>query len=109
LVGDLNLRPPRPERGALDGHWLRGAVHRGPTIPGFAKLLRAAAKRAGIGNAHPHALRHACGHAPAIKGRETRLIQDYLGHRNITHTSLYTDGVSRRFKGIGGTERRSSP
>jgi len=28
------------------------------------------------------------------------LIQEYLGHRNITHTSAYTDGVSRRFKGI---------
>ena len=29
-----------------------------------------------------------------MKGRDTKLIQDYLGHRNIQHTSLYTDGVS---------------
>jgi integrase len=70
------------------------------TRDGFAKLLKAAAARAGIENAHPHALRHACGHALAVKGRDTRLIQDWLGHRNIQHTSHYTDGVSARFKGI---------
>jgi integrase len=74
---------------------------RGPfTRNGFAKLLKAAADKAGIENAHPHALRHACGHALAMKGRDTRLIQDWLGHRNIQHTSHYTDGVSTRFKGI---------
>ncbi len=31
-------------------------------------------------------LRHACnGYALADLGRDTRLIQDYLGHRNISH------------------------
>jgi type 1 fimbriae regulatory protein FimB len=74
---------------------------RGPfTRDGFAKLLQAAAKRAGIKNVHPHVLRHACGHALAVKGRETRLLQEWLGHRNMQHTSLYTDGVSGRFKGM---------
>jgi hypothetical protein len=29
-----------------------------------------------------------------------RLIQDWLGHRKIQHTSHYTDGISARFKGI---------
>ncbi|EOC8587319.1 tyrosine-type recombinase/integrase [Salmonella enterica subsp. enterica serovar Minnesota] len=33
--------------------------------------------------AHPHMLRHACGYALADNGADTRLIQDYLGHRNI--------------------------
>ena len=50
--------------------------------------------------AHPHMLRHACDFALANKGHNTRALQAYLGHRNIVHTSLYTDGVSRRFKGI---------
>jgi site-specific recombinase XerD len=37
---------------------------RGPmTRDGFAKLLKTAAAKAGIENAHPHALRHASGHA----------------------------------------------
>jgi type 1 fimbriae regulatory protein FimB len=31
---------------------------------------------------HPHMLRHACGFALADLGADTRLIQDYLGHRN---------------------------
>jgi len=39
---------------------------------------------------HPHMLRHACGFALADQGADTRLIQDYLGHRNIQHTVRYT-------------------
>jgi type 1 fimbriae regulatory protein FimB len=35
-------------------------------------------------------LRHACGFALADQGADTRLIQDYLGHRNIQHTVRYT-------------------
>ncbi len=38
---------------------------------------------------HPHMLRHACGYALAEEGVDTRLIQDYLGHRNIQHTAAY--------------------
>jgi type 1 fimbriae regulatory protein FimB len=41
-------------------------------------------------HAHPHMLRHACGYALADQGADTRLIQDYLGHRNIQHTVRYT-------------------
>ncbi|MHC1713572.1 MAG: tyrosine-type recombinase/integrase [Solidesulfovibrio sp.] len=33
--------------------------------------------------AHPHMLRNACGFALADQGADTRLIQDYLGRRNI--------------------------
>ena len=39
---------------------------------------------------HPHMLRHACGFALADQGADIRLIQDYLGHRNIQHTVRYT-------------------
>jgi len=47
---------------------------------------------------HPHQLRHACGHYLAEKGRDTRAIQDYLGHVNIAHTVRYTKGTSARFE-----------
>jgi type 1 fimbriae regulatory protein FimB len=74
---------------------------RGPfTRDGFAKLLKATADKAGVENAHPHALRHACGHALAVKGRETRLLGEWLGHRNMQNTAHYTDGVSARFRGM---------
>ncbi|VYU08211.1 Tyrosine recombinase XerD [Metakosakonia massiliensis] len=46
---------------------------------------------------HPHMFRHACGYALAEKGIDTRLIQDYLGHRNIQHTVLYTASNAVRF------------
>lgn len=48
--------------------------------------------------AHPHMLRHACGFALADQGADTRLIQDYLGHRNIQHTVIYTATNPARFQ-----------
>ncbi len=49
---------------------------------------------------HPHMLRHACGFALADRGIDTRLIQDYLGHRNIRHTVAYTASNAERFEGV---------
>ena len=49
-------------------------------------------------SAHPHMLRHACGYALADQGADTRLIQDYLGHRNIQHTVIYTAANPARFE-----------
>ena len=48
--------------------------------------------------AHPHMLRHGCGFALADQGADTRLIQDYLGHRNIQHTVRYTATNPARFE-----------
>ncbi len=48
--------------------------------------------------AHPHMLRHACGYALADQGADTRLIQDYLGHRKIEHTVKYTASNPARFE-----------
>ena len=48
--------------------------------------------------AHTHMLRHACGYALADQGADTRLIQDYLGHRNIQHTVRYTATNPARFE-----------
>jgi type 1 fimbriae regulatory protein FimB len=39
-------------------------------------------------------LRHACGFALADQGADTRLIQDYLGHRNIQYTVNLQGGQS---------------
>ncbi|EBF0843304.1 integrase [Salmonella enterica subsp. enterica] len=62
------------------------------------KLTRKYAKKAGLMlNIHPHMLRHACGYALANQGLDTRLIQDYLGHRNIHHTVHYTASNPARF------------
>ncbi|QIP58252.1 tyrosine-type DNA invertase [Hafnia alvei] len=63
------------------------------------KLCIKYGKRAGLNiKVHPHMLRHACGFALANQGLDTRLIQDYLGHRNIHHTVLYTASNANRFQ-----------
>ena len=43
-------------------------------------------------------LRHGCGFALADQVRINRLIQDYLGHRNIQHTVRYTASNPARFR-----------
>ena len=48
----------------------------------------------------PHSLRHSTGYFLANKGHDTRLIQDYLGHKNITHTVRYTRTAAARFEGL---------
>jgi type 1 fimbriae regulatory protein FimE len=47
---------------------------------------------------HPHMLRHAAGYRLALKKEDTRAIQGFLGHRNITHTVNYTNLAPDRFK-----------
>ena len=63
-------------------------------------LLRVAGERAGLGHVHPHMLRHGCGYHLANEGYDTRLIQDYLGHRDPRHTARYTRTAARRFEGL---------
>lgn len=86
-------------RGAVDEPWLFLSQKGGQiSRQRFYALLRAYGKKSGISiEAHPHMLRHACGYALANLGVDTRLIQDYLGHRNIKHTVIYTASNSMRF------------
>ena len=73
---------------------------RGPLSRKTAWLAtRTYGERAGLPvEGHPHMLRHACGFALADQGADTRLIQDYLGHRNIQHTVRYTATNPARFE-----------
>jgi type 1 fimbriae regulatory protein FimB/type 1 fimbriae regulatory protein FimE len=47
---------------------------------------------------HPHMLRHSTGCKLANEAHDTRSIQQYLGHRNITHTVRYTELSPERFR-----------
>ncbi|WP_235423980.1 tyrosine-type recombinase/integrase [Citrobacter koseri] len=67
----------------------------------FYTLIRNYARISGIPDyTHPHMLRHACGYELAEQGMDTRLIQDYLGHRNIRHTLHYTAANAARFSRV---------
>jgi integrase len=48
---------------------------------------------------HFHMLRHACGYYFVNQGKDTRSLQDWLGHVNIQHTINYTKLSDQRFKG----------
>ena len=71
------------------------------TPAGFRKMLARTGRAAGFDFlVHPHMLRHACGYKLANDGQDTRAIQHYLGHKNITHTVRYTQLRADRFKGF---------
>jgi type 1 fimbriae regulatory protein FimB/type 1 fimbriae regulatory protein FimE len=64
------------------------------TTIGFHKLIQ----RLGIAAAmpfpiHPHMLRHACGFKLANDGHDTRALQDWLSHKNISNTTIYTSTI----------------
>jgi site-specific recombinase XerD len=72
----------------LTDHSIRKIVTRAGEIAGFNFPV------------HPHMLRHSCGYYLASKGWDTRLIQDYLGHKQIQHTVKYTQLAPNRFDAI---------
>ncbi|STB73310.1 tyrosine-type DNA invertase [Citrobacter koseri] len=88
--------------------WLFLSRHGGPlSRQRIYNLIQALGKRAGLSLcSHPHMLRHACGFALADRGIDTRLIQDYLGHRNIRHTVRYTASNAERFDGMWRSKNR---
>jgi type 1 fimbriae regulatory protein FimE len=74
----------------------------GPLTPATVrKLMARAGEKAKLPfPIHPHMLRHSTGYKLANDGHDTRAIQHYLGHRNITHTVRYTELSPERFKGF---------
>jgi integrase len=64
----------------------------------FRKIISRAGIEADLGlSIHPHMLRHSTGYKLANDSRDTRTIQQYLGHRNIRHTVRYTELSSEKF------------
>jgi site-specific recombinase XerD len=46
---------------------------------------------------HTHMLRHSTGYKLANDDNDTRSIQQYLGHRNIPHTTRYNELSPNKF------------
>lgn len=85
-----------------DSPYLFQTERGGPmTTSNVRKLVTRAGQVAGLPfPAHPHMLRHACGFKLSNDGHDTRALQHYLGHKNITHTVRYTEMAPNRFKGF---------
>jgi type 1 fimbriae regulatory protein FimB len=67
-------------------------------------MITRIAKAAGLDHLsiHPHTMRHSTGYAMVNNGNDLRIIQGYLGHRDISSTIRYTHLDKKRFKGIKG-------
>jgi type 1 fimbriae regulatory protein FimB len=85
-----------------DGHFVFRSERGGPLSPQIVQVIVGrAGELAGLPfKVHPHHLRHACGFAMAEQGTDTRLIQDYLGHRSIANTVIYTETSARRLASV---------
>ena len=101
LIGGEELRMLRALRREDDASRFVFMTERGApmTRDGFLKMLT----RLGVSAkfpfpVHPHMLRHATGYKLANDGQDTRALQHYLGHKNITHTVRYTELSPERFK-----------
>jgi len=81
-------------------HYVFQTERGGPlTTSGLRKIVARAGEVAGFPwPVHPHMLRHACGYKLINDGQDLRLVQDYLGHREIRHTVRYTELDAGRFR-----------
>jgi type 1 fimbriae regulatory protein FimB/type 1 fimbriae regulatory protein FimE len=87
------------QRDYPDTQYVFVSERKSPMIPStFSKIFSRAGSKADLDMpVHPHMLRHSTGFKLANDSRDTRSIQQYLGHKNIKHTTRYTELSPTKF------------
>ena len=80
----LNYRPETDQKALFTGDYGR------LTAAMLRKYMKQAGKASGVGELHPHALRHFCATRLLKSGIDIRKIQIHLGHSDIASTTVYT-------------------
>ena len=96
------LRDLQKLRREVTGLYVFETERGGPlSVDAVQYIVREAGRLAGLDvEAHPHMLRHAAGYMLANEGTDTRLIQAYLGHKDIRHTAHYTELAPKRLAAV---------
>lgn len=102
IQGDELRALRKMQRDANQAPWVFISERKGPlSSDAIQKMIARAGEVAGLGMPiHPHMLRHACGYELANRYDNTRLVQDWLGHRNIQNTVIYSKLSDKKFAGV---------
>lgn len=100
LKGDELRALRKIQRDYPDSPFVFSTERKGPMTPsGIRKMLVRAGNEAELPfQINTHMLRHSCGYALVNKGKDTRSLQGYLGHKNISNTEIYTALAEDRFR-----------
>ena len=86
----LESSRPALERGYGDGHVFLNARGKPLSRMGVWKILKKYIRKCNLGSkASPHTLRHSCASHLLMGGADLRVVQEILGHSDISTTQIY--------------------